>query len=1360
MLRVCEKLREADAKCRRYGLARAETDYLRALVDAVADKDRLAEIELLKSLGDVNLDKGRRRKDVSDIKKALSLYIAAEVRCDNQDQGEGMQHRYEYTERLLQGLSSNGSHDNKVQRTEDKDTNTPANVARKFQDLDKRRAASCNTDFLLVGYANLMVEGIVSENNVLETEAIKSLGDVYLKRGTETRDTKHFTKATALYNAALAQCYNLQGTVAIIHRLLYIAKIRQDIGKASKKRQARAQGQRNVKRRKHHFSPFSTENSSDNIIGKIISRIYEEHLHAGCRALQTGDLDTAEQSFAAALKSVHVNSEHRKEAEPLYKLGEVYLKRGIRSKDGGDFTKSAALCNAALVRSRRKEIEQAIKEIYQTFVKEVLEIQEVNIDDPEKHILILKADRDYVQKEINRIEQEVDPYSLDDEDPGIKEVEMKRVDAIKALFQKIVDQRKTFIVGLVDECIEVMGPPPCTYTMVGLGSQATGLVTPYSDLEFAILVKDENEYNASYFRNLTHYLHLKMINLGETILPAMGIKSLNDFYSDDPLDSWFYDSVTPRGFAFDGDMPHACKTPLGRGRNSTGTSELIHTPNNMTSLLKDDLTFYLKKGYHLASILGNVAFITGDQALVDEYRSLWTQQLQDNNGEELRVMAQNLLNDNVSIFQTQPLTAELLNVKKEIYRFSSLAVSIWALLHNIQPITIWETIQKLKDSGVVSSENAHHLMVMVSISAELRLRTYMNNRGQVENVSALSSMTTDASIKEKLQKVFYISNTKQLMRYYYTERPLKHFLSQLADPDQPFKELSNFFDNSSEIRAEVYKSLCDFQNFKTCAKESLQNCLLKHNDNMAHSDVAASLSNLASALYALGNHEKASSYYEQSLQIMLSVYGKGTAHRDIADTLNSLGVTCRKLADHRKAVSYFEQALQMSRIIYGEKTAHPNIAASLNNLGGALSDVGDYRKTVGYYEQALQMKWSIYGKDTAHADIASSLNNLGNTWFNLGDYRKALSYYEQSLQMKRSIYGENTAHPGIAISLINLGNTWGALGDHRKAVSYYEQSLQMNRSIYREDAAHPDIAGLLNNLGNTWSDLGDHRKSVRYYKQSLQMSRMIYGENTAHPEIAMSLNNLGNTCSALSDNRKAVNYYERSLQMYQSIHGEDTAHPDIAALLTNLGNIWKELGDHRKAFGYHEQSLHMMRSIYGEDNAHADIAGAFNNMDSIWSDLGDHRKAASYYEQALQMNRIIYGEDTAHPGIANALNNLGTTWSELGDHKKAVTYYEKSIKIMRSIFGKQTAHPNIASLLNNLGDVWGDLGDYRKAVSYIEQALLMYRRIYGENTAHPKIVQLLSSLSVTWRYLGDNRKALNYLEESKKMKQILTTLDR
>eukprot|EP00058_Branchiostoma_floridae_P003096 XP_002588584.1 hypothetical protein BRAFLDRAFT_107531 [Branchiostoma floridae] len=1424
MLRVCEKLREADAKGRRYGLAHAETGYLRALVDAVADKDRLEEVELLKSLGDVNLEKGIREKDVGKFNMALALYVAAMVRCGNRDQGEGIEHRYEYAERLLLGVTSKGSEQGKEQQTEDKgitkeqqtedkETTTPAKVAGKFQNLDKKRAAGGNTDTVLVGYAHLMLEGIVNDNNMLETEAIKSLGDVYLKRGTETRDTRDLTRATALYNTALARCNNVQGTVVIVHRLLYTAKMRKDITTKSIKKSTRTRRQQNVR---EHFSPFSTATSSDNIndgmrrlhiapeLQKAENKTvddddneYEEHLQDGSRALQTGDLDKAEQSFAAALKSVHVQGQHKKEAEPLYKLGRVYLKRGIRSKDGGDFTKAAALCNAALVRSSRKDIEKAIKDITQAFVKEVLETeQKVDNGDTEKHKLMLKAVRDYVQKDITRIEREVDPYSLDDEDPKIKEMEMKRVEAIKTLCQTLVHQRKAFIAGLVDECMGVMGHPPCKYAMIGLGSQATGLVTPYSDLEFAILVDKETEHNVSYFRNLTHYLHLKVINMGETILPAMGIKSLNDFYSGDPLDSWFYDSVTPRGFAFDGAMPQACKTPLGRGR----VSELIRTPSNMANVLKDDLTLYLKKGYHLASILGNVSLITGEQGLVDEYRSLWTQQFQDNNSTvPSLVMALSLVCDNVSTFLTQALTAELRNVKKEIYRFSSLAVSFWALLHNIQPTTIWETIQELRNSGVVNSENAHHLMVLVSISAELRLRTYMNNQGQVENMSVLWSMSPDTGIEEKLQKVFYISNTKQLMRYYYTERPLKHFISQLTDT-RTVKEPTIFFDNSSELKAEVFKSLCDFENLKTFSEQTLHNYSLKYGENTAHSDIADSLENLAFALLSLGDYGKAERYYEQSLQIWRSIHGKGTAHPDIANSLNNLGGAWSGLGDQRKAISYYEQALQMNRSIYGENdahtdiagvltnlslawrnlgdcrkaisydelslqmrrsiygegTAHPEIAASLENLGGAWSGLGDQRKAISYHEQSLRMRRSIYGEDTAHYDIASSFNNLGVAWEKLGDHRKAVSYHELSLQMNRSIYGEATAHPHIANSLNNLGEAWSCLGDQQKAVSYNEQSLQMRWSIYGEGTAHPDIANSHNNLGGAWGKLGHHRKAVSYHKLSLQMMRCIYGEDTAHPDIAGSLNNLGSALDSLGDHRKAISYHEQSLQMRRSTYGdEDTAHPDIAASLNNLGNAWSNLGDYRKAASYYKQSLQMNRSIYGDDTAHLDIAAPLYNLGKAWGKVGDYRKAVRYCEQALGMRRSIYGEGNAHPDIADSLNSLGTAWSDLEDHRKAISYYEQGLQMRRSIYGEDTAHPDIAQSIKNLGAAWKKLGDHRKAASYYEQSLEMMRNIHGKNTAHPDIATSLDNLGNASSEIGDHRKAVSYHEQSLEMKRII-----
>ncbi|XP_078689555.1 uncharacterized protein LOC144920943 [Branchiostoma floridae x Branchiostoma belcheri] len=1327
---VAEEFRELDLIFIRGGdLDVVEKGYGRKLIHAISSQNEVLECEALKSLGDLYLHKAKMKKHTArNFRRACALYKELLRFYKGDDERQVVQHRIKYAEKCTKLVDNEeGS-----ELTTENPANTTLSVSMALRQVkDKTRRKGHGMMRLVEGYTKSLVKAIVERNKCLEIESLKSIGDRYLEKGRAGNNEAEVTKATGLYRAALDRCEDTDGRETLNHRIKYTEKVQEREAKKAEKRSETGPTLNNTD---------GTEEDTDSL--------YEEHLQEGCRLLQTGDLDEAERRLSAALRSVHAKGQHKKEAEPLYQLGQVYLKRGIQSKEGGDFTKAAALCNAALVRSRREDIEQAILEITKLFVDEVLKIkQKVDIVDKEKHKAMLKASRDYVEKDLERIEQEIDPYSLDEKDPTITEVEMQRVEAIKALFQTLVDQRKTFISGLVDECMKVMGPPPCKYAMIGLGSQATGLVTPYSDLEFAILVEEDTENNVSYFRNLTHYLHLKVINLGETILPAMGIKSLNDFYSDDPLDNWFYDSVTPRGFAFDGAMPHACKTPLGRGRSSKGTSELIRTPSNMANVLKDDLNFYLKKGYHLASILGNVSLIIGEKSLVDEYRYLWAQHLQENDRVSLAIA---VLNDNVPTFQPQALTASLLNVKKDIYRFSSLAVATWALFHNIQPTTIWETIQELKNRGVVSSENAHHLMVMVSISAELRLRTYMNNRGQVENMSALSSMSTDMTIGEKLKKVFYISNTKQLMRYYYTERPLKHFMLQLTER-QSLKEPLILYDNSSELKSKVFRSLCDFQNFKTYTEQALANKLSRYGENTEHVDISNLLNNLGVAWGKLGDHRKAFRYHEQSLQMEQSIYGEGNENSDIADSLCNLGNAWSDLGDYEKAVSYYEQSLQMRRSIYGEGTAHADVAASINNLGGAWSDFGDHRKAVSYFEQALQMERSIYGEGIAHGDIAASLNNLGKVWSNLGDHRKAVSYYEQSLRMKRSIYGESTVHPDIATSLNNLGGAWSDLGDHRKAVRYYEQSLQMQRNIYPEGIEHSDIASSLNNLGLAWRNLGDNRKAISYNEQSLRIRLSIYGEGTVHPDIASSLNNLGLTWRNLGDHRKAVMYHEKSLQMKRSIYGKGTDHSDIAASLNNLGNAWSDLGDNIKAISYYEQSLQMNQSIYGEGTEHSDIAKSFNNLGNAWSDLGDHRKAARYHEQSLQMERRIYGKGTDHSDIAKSLTNLGNAWINLGDYEKAISYYKQSLQMNQSIHGEGTAHADIAASINNLGNAWSNLGDHRKAVRYYEQSLQMKRTIYGEGTVHPDVAATLNNLGGALNNLGDHEKAVRYFEQSLRM---------
>ncbi|XP_078581892.1 uncharacterized protein LOC144865198 [Branchiostoma floridae x Branchiostoma japonicum] len=1138
---------------------------------------------------------------------------------------------------------------------------------------------------------------------------------------------------------------------------------------------------------------------------------YRDHLTEGDSSLARIDLDSAEKDFAAALNLVHVRDptaqQYQREVEPLCKLGDVYSKRGQQTGDGGDFVKAAALYNAAIARSEdqvlKLNIATAIKEIDKSFLKYTLGIScTVSQDDTEKHMEQLKEMRDQIKLEMETIDQQLDPYVHDEDDPCVREIEAKRAQAVRHLFENIAQGRKEFISLLVEECIGLMGPPPCKYAMIGLGSQATGLVTPYSDLEFAILVEEESEECLVYFRKLTHYLHLKVVNLGETILPALGIKSLNDFYSEDPIDNWYYDSVTPRGFAFDGSMPKASKTPLGRqGTLDKPPSELICTPENMVTLLQTDATLYLKEGYHLATILRNSCLIAGDLDLIDTYIAITVNTLSRDESKMAQQLALETLEENIETYSDKAtITAKLINVKNTVYRFPSVAVDCLALSSGIVPTTVWETIEEMQNQQVISPNNAHHLIVLTSISAELRLRTYIANGGQKEDLSALGSIeallhekgssvqTNDEVQANPLKPVFHLPNEKELFRYYNTAVPLKKALAKWIKENKVKTKLTfpDFFDTCPRARGEMYLELCKYEEAICCFNEAdlsddktdpekimlLVNIgnawdgkgeyqkavgyfeqaleMYRYDPGEAHPVIAVLLNNLGLSWHHMGDQRKSISYHEQALQMRKDLYGDSTAYSDTANSLSNLGSAYDNIGEHEKAINYFEQALQMRKSLYGQTTAHPMVAILLTKLGVAWNHLYDIRKTISYNEQALQMFRSIYGQNTAHPDIASSLGNLGAAWDELGDYKKAISYHEQALQMRRSIYGRTAVHPDIALSLDMVGMDCYYQGYYKQSISYQEQALQMFRSVFSQTTVYPGIATVLNHLGLTWQKLGDYRKSKTYYEQALEMYRSIYGPETQHADIAMALNNVGQAWAHLEDRKKSLGYYEQALQMCRNVYGQSAEHPLIATFLDNLGMTWTNLGDHSKGISYQVQALQMRESIYGQGTPHIHIARSRRNIGMAWFHLGDYRKALSYAKQALQTYRSTYGQTKEHPEVAHLLNSIGMLWYSLGDYRKAIRYQEETLEMYRSInmYDQTASDPNIALSNNNLGMAWLYLGDYQQAKNYLEQTLQIYSSIYGQSDSHPEIARSINNIGLVWLYLGDYEKAISHIEEA------------
>lgn len=308
-----------------------------------------------------------------------------------------------------------------------------------------------------------------------------------------------------------------------------------------------------------------------------------------------------------------------------------------------------------------------------------------------------------------------------------------------------------FIQKLLNDCHQQLGgvPKDCEYTIIGLGSLAHGTITPWSDLEFAVLIGKNNESHKQYFRNLAKLLHIKVVNLGETQLRWVGIETLNNFKTAKEKDDWFWDDISKNGFSLDGAHWHACETPLGRQNykirvnNSSKTEivlkpdfELILTPSKMAEFQKEiGKKSWFNSDMHLVQSLRSVSLIQGSQNLLNDYRHKLNKVVKIGT---LKNRSIKILNDDVINYYLKNIDfqgSNQIDVKKNIYRSVDRIIHALGNYYNILPkdnqgsITSWEIVDQLYKKNIISMQGAQHLKQALSIAAELRLETYYNNFG-------------------------------------------------------------------------------------------------------------------------------------------------------------------------------------------------------------------------------------------------------------------------------------------------------------------------------------------------------------------------------------------------------------------------------------------------------------------------------------------------------------------------------------------------------------------------------------------------------------------------------------------------------
>ena len=75
---------------------------------------------------------------------------------------------------------------------------------------------------------------------------------------------------------------------------------------------------------------------------------------------------------------------------------------------------------------------------------------------------------------------------------------------------------RLFMIELIERSKDILGPPPCHYSLAMMGSLSREEACFYSDLEFMLLVERQDLWVSCYFRALVECVHLQIIMLGES----------------------------------------------------------------------------------------------------------------------------------------------------------------------------------------------------------------------------------------------------------------------------------------------------------------------------------------------------------------------------------------------------------------------------------------------------------------------------------------------------------------------------------------------------------------------------------------------------------------------------------------------------------------------------------------------------------------------------------------------------------------------------------------------------------------------------------------------------------------------------
>lgn len=847
----------------------------------------------------------------------------------------------------------------------------------------------------------------------------------------------------------------------------------------------------------------------------------EEYLQAAYEELCEGNCGKSIDSYAKALLLAERQDNKTILCYILIKLGDNYLSQNNHAQ-------AAKFMASAFTLSLQEKLQHIFSEDY--FCSKQLAIETKFIRDVcEDQSTIPVIDFMAYKKRLSAVRERTGT-ALKRGDKSVEEV----------LFD-ITKTSKDIASDLLRDCFQLVGKEPCEYAVLGLGSMSRNEMCPYSDVELAILVKEDSKKTKSYFNKVLRLLELKIISLTEAEFPIL---------------SRGLCSITKNGFCLD----NGGNTPLGK-------EELIGTPLKLA-------VFQSHKNFGedviLSNVLKSVCLIVGSerQKLVKDYQTavqkiltaratagiteFFTKSLKVGQEQALKLMK-----GDIAEFEPQLNKGSdniFFNVKKELYRLPSSFISNLALFYNISESNSFKRLQLLKEKKAISEEGYQNLKRVMEFATRLRIKTHLHYQGEEENIYHREIIKEKNVSQSKREEVYEIDDRelRELAESFRVLFALHEAIKKFVKSDGRASLLpESFYSKESKyVEAQVHERSGNYKAAIKCYNEAYNlnpedlSALLglirlkMHTHNFQDCELITERGLKASIqIYGKETHPEVIKFkyllakfyltqenYEEASRVYIELMNTGRKESNyelVKDALQDLILISIKQRNYKEALKYIKEGIEVTKKAYGVKSLE--LGQMMERLGEVCKLQEKYEEAEQHHKEAL----NIYegASEKHYAKIAKVLDGLGDINFDgYGEASRAQSYYIQALDLRNKEYG-NT-HPEIAISYMKFMNAYYSYGKYGKAVEYGEKALSIVIRFYGEQ--HPETVKIYEQLKNGYYGSFDNEKALDYASRILKSNISIYGNN--HPKVWESYYELGNIYYACGDIEKAKEYYAKGLK--------------------------------------------------------------------------------------------------------------------------------------------------------------------------------------------------------------------------------------